>query len=115
MNEAEGPLVANALCRIGMFSPSGGATAHRQLRVEEPNRTYHVELDHCLEPNRVGQIAMELTVDGQAVRGTEPAAPAGNQACLALDFTPTTTGDFDLAVTTTPTFSPEGDYYVQFR
>jgi hypothetical protein len=111
----DNPLLANPLCLTGMFSPSGGATVHRRLHVDEPQRSYHVELNHCLEPNRVGQIQMTLTVDGQTMRGAEPSAPGEDDTCLAIDFTPTTTGDLDLAVTTTPSFLPAGDYYLLFR
>jgi hypothetical protein len=108
-------VAADPLCLQGMFSPSRGTTVHRSLHVAEPIRSYHVELDHCIEPNRLGQISMELEVDGKRIAGAAPASPGEDEACLALDFTPSTAGDLDLVVTTTPGFLPAGDYYLQFR
>ncbi|HET7541440.1 MAG TPA: hypothetical protein VFK05_16305 [Polyangiaceae bacterium] len=113
--EDQSPVAADPLCLQGMFSPSGGTTVHRLLHVEERSRSYHVELDHCIEPNRLSQISMELEVDGELIAGAAPASPGEDEACLALDFTPNTAGEFDLVVTTTSSFLPAGDYYLQFR
>ena len=108
-------VAADPLCLQGMFSPSRGTTAHRLLHVAEPFRSYHVELDHCIEPNRLGQISMELEVDGKLIAGAALASPGEDEACLALDFSPSAAGDLDLVVTTTSGFLPGGDYYLQFR
>jgi len=106
---------ADPLCLQGMFSGSQGSTERRQLRVAEPSRSYHVELDHCIEPNRLGQISMELEVDGKRIAGAAPESAGNDNACLELDFTPSAAGDVELVVTTTASFLPAGDYYLQFR
>jgi len=113
--DAQSAVAADPLCLQGMFTPSGGATVHRLLQVAEATRSYHVELDHCIEPNRLGQISMKLEVDGKVIAGAAPASPGKDKACLELDFTPSTAGEFDLVVTTTSEFLPAGDYYLQFR
>src|SRR4051794_4953515 len=68
-------VAADPQCLQGMFAPSGGSTVHRSLHVAEPIRSYHVELDYCSEPNRLGQISMEVEVNGGLIAGAAPASP----------------------------------------
>jgi len=110
------PLPPDSRCLQGLFTPSGGTTIERTLDLQEPGRSYHVELNHCAGSNQAGQVSMQLLSSTSQViaTGTPVATPGPDGACLALDATVTVAGEAKLSVTTTAAFSPAGDFFFRF-
>ena len=108
-----GPLSASPGCFHGLHASSTAAVVHQQLTLSEANRSYHVELVHCLS----GTVTLQLFAADPAAPiavGMPIANPGPMGVCAALDVEVQAPMTADLVITTSDMVDA-GDLYLNFR
>ena len=112
------PVRPDARCFNGLFTPAGdGGAISVSLQVDDATPQYHIELDDCGQPGRVGKLSFSLRdSDGTTVLGMSgvPADTGRNGTCATRDQVFPHTGSFVLDVMVAPEFLPAGDFYLRF-
>jgi hypothetical protein len=111
--ESAASLSASPGCFHGIHASTAAAVIHQQLSLSEANRSYHVELVHCL----AGTVSLELLGADPAqplAVGTPIADPGAKGACVGFDVQVQSPITADLVITTTSS-ADAVDYYLNFR
>jgi len=111
--ESAASLSASPGCFHGIHASTTAAVIHQQLSLSEADRSYHVELVHCLS----GTVTLELRGADPSVLlavGMPVADPGPSGICATFDVEVQTPTTADLVITTTA-LSDAVDFYLNFR
>ncbi|HEY0463289.1 MAG TPA: hypothetical protein VGC79_03730 [Polyangiaceae bacterium] len=110
--QSAAPLAASTGCLHGLHASTSAAVIHQQLSLSEANRSYHVELVHCLS----GEVTLELVGGDPSFPlavGMPVVSPGPKGACVALDVEVPRPITADLVITTSALSDP-ADFYLNF-
>ena len=109
------PVGPDARCFNGLFISNEGGTVSVGLQVDDAEPVYHIELDECVQPGRVGKLSFSLRDGDGAVFGMSsvPADAGPNGTCATRDLIFPHAGTYQLEVTAAPETLP-GDLFLRF-
>ena len=109
------PVPPDARCFNGLFVSIDGGAIPVPLQVDDATLLYHIELDDCVQPGRVGKLSFSLRDSDGTVLGMSnaPADAGPNGTCATRDQAFPHPGTFQLEVTAAAETLP-GHLFLRF-